>query len=287
MVRDGAPRQVLRGDDANARLLTMRVWSSTKKTALHTEREQRLHGEILIMQQDLLTRHPRPALAATEHADATFDPQRIRARDRDMAFVALAVVGVINLSRPFVRPRRPHRGKQGKPDHRAPGERRIGVLVIDFGLAGSGIYRILQPDDHAAKAAAAFADPHPGVANLRQPDPGGLPDCLRPCDRCAHERGQNHKRRPESESHEPTMKKRKACIAVNKIYATFGSEFRTGFSACLPQRVSRTAPAVASPNTTMAAPTSANNVQTGASADDSHQPPMATIASLALDASTG
>jgi hypothetical protein len=62
---------------------------------------------------------------------------------------------------------------------------------------------------------------------------------------------------------------------------------RADFEASFSHRVSKTVPAVANPNTTMAAPTSANNVQAGAPADDSHQPPMATIASLALDASTG
>jgi len=45
--------------------------------------------------------------------------------------------------------------------------------------------------------------------------------------------------------------------------------------------------AVLSPNTTMAPPTSANSVQAGASDDASHQPPIATINSLKVEASTG
>src|SRR4051812_22568545 len=55
----------------------------------------------------------------------------------------------------------------------------------------------------------------------------------------------------------------------------------------VPQRVSRTDAAVESPNTTIAAPTSANSVQAGAPEDASHQPPSATISSLPVEASTG
>jgi hypothetical protein len=53
------------------------------------------------------------------------------------------------------------------------------------------------------------------------------------------------------------------------------------------QRVRRTVAAVLRPNTIMAAPTSANSVQAGASIDTSHQPPIPTISSLTVDASTG
>ena len=42
-----------------------------------------------------------------------------------------------------------------------------------------------------------------------------------------------------------------------------------------------------SPNTVMATPTSANSVQAGASEDASHQPPIATVSSLTVEASTG
>ena len=43
----------------------------------------------------------RPGLAAAERADAAFDPQRIRARHGDVARVGAAVVGVVDLARPF------------------------------------------------------------------------------------------------------------------------------------------------------------------------------------------
>jgi hypothetical protein len=62
----------------------------------------------------------------------------------------------------------------GNPDHRAPFQGRIGILVVDLGFAGRGIDRIPQPDHDAADSGAAFADTHPGVARLRQPDAGGL-----------------------------------------------------------------------------------------------------------------
>src|SRR5438270_1767617 len=55
----------------------------------------------------------------------------------------------------------------------------------------------------------------------------------------------------------------------------------------LPQRASFTDAAVESPNATMAAPTSANSVQAGALEDASHQPPMPTMASRSVEASTG
>ena len=53
------------------------------------------------------------------------------------------------------------------------------------------------------------------------------------------------------------------------------------------QRVSRIAVAVASPNTVIAPPTSANNVQAGASDEASHQPPIATVSSRMVEDKTG
>src|SRR4051794_5533211 len=70
-----------------------------------------------------------------------------------------------------------------------------------------------------------------------------------------------------------------ACIAKKRIRAISVDH--------LPQRVRRTDAAVERPNTSIAAPTSANSVQAGASEDASHQPPSATISSLPVEASTG
>ena len=105
--------------------------------------------------------------------------QRIRTRHRDAAGVAGAVIGVVDLARPFVRTGGLHAAEQRQADHRPLLQRRIGILVVDLGLAGGGIDRVLEADDHAADAAAAFADLHPRVAGLRQPDAGRLTGALR------------------------------------------------------------------------------------------------------------
>src|SRR5436189_4150153 len=98
-----------------------------------------------------------PGLAAAERAHAAFDPQRIRARHRDVARIGAAVVGIVDLARPFAGTGRVHAAEQWQPDDPAFGQRRIGVLVVDLRLAGSGIDRLLQPDDDAANSATAFA----------------------------------------------------------------------------------------------------------------------------------
>ena len=67
---------------------------------------------------------------------------------------------------------------------------RIGILVVDLGFAGGGIDRLSQPDDDAANSAAAFADAHPGVAGLGQPDAGRLTAGLRMRGRSAQQRRQ-------------------------------------------------------------------------------------------------
>ena len=57
-----------------------------------------------LRRRDRIRRSPpdaRPVLAAAERADAAFDPQRIRARHRDVADIGAAVVGVVDLARPF------------------------------------------------------------------------------------------------------------------------------------------------------------------------------------------
>src|SRR5437868_549713 len=67
-----------------------------------------------------------------------------------------------------------HAGEQRESDHRAPGEHGVRILVVDLRLSGGGTDRILEPDDHAADTAAAFADLYLGIAGLGQPDPGGV-----------------------------------------------------------------------------------------------------------------
>ncbi len=42
--------------------------------------------------------------AAAERADAAFDPERIRRCDGDAARIVAAVVGIVDLAGPFVRP---------------------------------------------------------------------------------------------------------------------------------------------------------------------------------------
>src|SRR6478735_7253983 len=82
---------------------------------------------------------PAPGLTAAQPANAAFDAQRIGAGERDMAGVAFAVMGVVDLARPFVLTGRAHPAEQGQADHRAPGQRGIGVLVTiaGFPVAGS------------------------------------------------------------------------------------------------------------------------------------------------------
>src|SRR3954447_22514840 len=119
-----------------------------------------------------------PGLAAADHADAAFDPQRVRSGYRDVAGIDAAVIGVVDLARPFAGTARVHAAEQRQADYRAPGQCRIGVLVVDLRLAGGRIDRLLQSDDDAANAAAAFAHLDPGVTRLGQPDAGRIAGAL-------------------------------------------------------------------------------------------------------------
>src|SRR4051794_38479828 len=80
----------------------------------------------------------RPAFAAAECADAAFYPERICSHDRDVACIARAVVGVVDLARPFSGTGWLHAAEQRQADHGTLFKRRIGVLVIDRGFAGGG-----------------------------------------------------------------------------------------------------------------------------------------------------
>src|SRR5690348_14887941 len=111
-----------------------------------------------------------PGLAAADHAHAALDTQRVIGFDTDMADIGAAVIGIVNLARPFARCRWAHADEQGYPDHRPRPQRGIGILVVELGLARGAIDRLLQPDDDAAKAVAAFGDLDARVALLGQPD---------------------------------------------------------------------------------------------------------------------
>src|SRR5258705_8799142 len=127
----------------------------------------------------ILPPDPRPGLAAAQRADAAFDAQRIRACHRDAARIGAAVIGIIDLARPFAGRYRLHPAEQRQADHRPLLQGRIGILVIDLGLAGGRIDRLLEAHDHAADTATAFADFHPRVAGLGLPDAGRLAGALR------------------------------------------------------------------------------------------------------------
>ena len=111
-----------------------------------------------------------PGLAAAERADAAFDLQRVRARHRDVAGIAVAVIGVVDLAGPFVRAEGRMPVNSGSPIIGRWASAGLGFLSSTCGLAGGRIDRLPQPDHDAAYAAAAFADAHLGVAGLRQPD---------------------------------------------------------------------------------------------------------------------
>src|SRR4051812_23631997 len=120
----------------------------------------------------------RPVLAAAERTHAALDPERIRARHRNVARIGRAVVGVVDLARPLAGTARMHAAEQGKADHRTLLQRRIGILVVDLRLAGGRIDRLAQTDDDAANAAAAFADPYPCIAGLGGPGPARIAGAL-------------------------------------------------------------------------------------------------------------
>src|SRR5258708_4319305 len=48
-------------------------------------------------------RRSRPVFAAAERANAAFDPQDVRTRHRNVAGIAVAIIGVVDLAGPFVR----------------------------------------------------------------------------------------------------------------------------------------------------------------------------------------
>src|SRR5712675_921493 len=101
-----------------------------------------LRGPVGIARNDGSARGARPGFAAAEHANAAFDSQRVRTRYRNVAGIAVAVVGVVDLPRPSVRARRVHAAEQRKPDHRTSGEGRIGILVVDLRFSGGGVDRV-------------------------------------------------------------------------------------------------------------------------------------------------
>src|SRR6476469_3199401 len=137
-----------------------------KRPLLQRQRRSRCAGMRFTPSAD----GPRPGFAAAERADAAFDPQRVRARQRDIAAIALAVIGIVDLAGPFVRSRGAHAREQRKPDYWALRQRRIRILVVDLRFAGRGISGLLEPDHDAANPSGAFADAHLGVSSLSQPD---------------------------------------------------------------------------------------------------------------------
>src|SRR5476649_978516 len=79
---------------------------------------------------------PRPAFAAAERADTAFDLQRVRTRYRNVAGVAVAVIGVVDLAGPSIRTRRAHVAEQRKSDHRTSCQRRVRIFVVDLRFPG-------------------------------------------------------------------------------------------------------------------------------------------------------
>src|SRR3954464_6412290 len=96
-----------------------------------------------------------------------------------MAGIALAVIGIVDLARPFVRTRGAHPHKQRKANDPALCQGGIGILVVDLKLARARIDRVFQPDNDAANAPAAIADADLCIARLGQPDPAYLCPGLR------------------------------------------------------------------------------------------------------------
>src|SRR5260221_12455805 len=98
---------------------------------------------------------PARAPPATERAHAAFDSQGVRTRQRDMADIAVAVIGVVDLAGPSVRAGRLHAAEQRKSDHRTSGEGGVGIPVIEMRFSGGGVDRVLQPDHDSANSAPA------------------------------------------------------------------------------------------------------------------------------------
>src|SRR4051812_32802210 len=63
---------------------------------------------------DRSARGPRPAFAAAQRADAAFHPQHARTGNRNVAGVGVAVVGVVDATRPLVRTGREHSREERK-----------------------------------------------------------------------------------------------------------------------------------------------------------------------------
>ncbi len=118
------------------------------------------------------SRSRRPQSAPTQPSTL----QRVRPLPpRCCCAVSAAVVGVVDLARPFVGTGGLHAAEQRQADHRpllqAPG---WDSCHRPGGLPVAGSISSLEADDHAADAAAAFADLDPRIAGLRLPDAGRL-----------------------------------------------------------------------------------------------------------------
>src|SRR5262249_56445567 len=91
--------------------------------------------------------------------------------------------------------------------------------VCSYDLAGCRIYRLEQPDDDAANAASAFADPDLGIAGLRQPDTrrvaGRLGICGRRDQLSGEKRHPKQDQKSESACHE--VPKQQASIPATRI----------------------------------------------------------------------
>src|SRR6266436_8761079 len=67
------------------------------------------HAGMRVIFRSCSARGSGPVFAAAERAaHAAFDLQRVRTQDRNVAGIAVAVIGVVNWTRPFVRAVGPH-----------------------------------------------------------------------------------------------------------------------------------------------------------------------------------
>ena len=117
-----------------------------------------------------------PGLSLADEAAerAALQLQRVAAREGEIARIGLAVLGIVDLPRPFVGAGRLHAEHDLHADQRPAALRRIGIVLVGLRLAGVRIVRLLQPDDGAAQRAAAIRDADARVAALGQPDAGRI-----------------------------------------------------------------------------------------------------------------
>ena len=163
-----------------------------------------------------------PGFAAAQHADAAFDPQRVRARHRDIAGIDVAVVGIVDLARPFAGPDGRMPINSGSPIIGRLASAGFGFLSSTAGLPVAGSIGSLSQT-----MTPQMPPPHLLNLHLARRRPGSARCRSGRRLRCALAAGAANRRRQKqrrseigkSASHEAPRKSQAPCIPANRICA--------------------------------------------------------------------